>query len=174
MDLLRRRRNNRWLQEQLANEALTIQRMESLLALNHMGDQPQASIIARVVEDATRLTESTIGYLAMLNEDESVMTMKYWSESVHAACKMVDKPFVYPVAKLALLAESVRQRKTIIINDYAAPNPKKGCTPEGHIPITRYMSIPVFDGAKIVALAGVGNKQLGIQRRRSAAIAAPL
>ena len=52
----------------------------------------------------------------------------------------------------------MRQRKPIITNDYAAPNPHKRGTPEGHVPVTRHMNIPVFDGRRIVAVAGVGNK----------------
>jgi PAS domain S-box-containing protein len=46
----------------------------------------------------------------------------------------------------------------VITNDYAAPNPlKKGC-PEGHVEIRRHMNVPILDGGRIVAVAGVGNK----------------
>jgi len=52
----------------------------------------------------------------------------------------------------------VRRRKAAITNDYAAPSPYKKGIPEGHVPVTRHMNIPVFDGDRIVAVAGVGNK----------------
>ena len=83
-------------------QTLAIQRMESLLALNHIGDQPLNAIVEKVVEDAIRVTQSEIGYLAVLNEDESVLTMQYWSKSAHASCKTVEKPIVYPVEKTGL------------------------------------------------------------------------
>jgi signal transduction histidine kinase/HPt (histidine-containing phosphotransfer) domain-containing protein/ActR/RegA family two-component response regulator len=139
-------------------QALAMQRMESLLALNRMGDQPLDKIIEKVVEDAIRVTRSQIGYLAVLNEDESVLTMQYWSKSAHACCAVVDKPIVYPVEQTGLWGEAVRQRKPIITNDYAAPHPWKRGVPEGHVPIVRHMNIPVLNGTRIVAVAGVGNK----------------
>ena len=139
--------------------ALTVQRMESLLALSQMSDPSPDAFIAKVIEDAIRLTRSEIGYLAVLNEDESIMTMQYWSRSAHASCKMVDKPIVYPVEKTGLWGEAVRQRKPVVTNDYSAPNPHKRGTPEGHVPVKRHMNIPVFHGQRIVAVAGVGNKR---------------
>ena len=141
-----------------AEQTLTTQRMESLLALNHMTDRTMEEIVAAVIEEAIRLTRSEIGYLAHVNEDESVLTMRYWSKSAHAACKIIDKPLIYPVEATGLWGEAVRQRKPIITNDYAAPSPHKRGTPDGHVPITRHMNIPVFDGRRIVAVAGVGNK----------------
>jgi PAS domain S-box-containing protein len=138
--------------------ALEKQRMESLLTLSLMGQKPDPEIIAEAIEDAIRLTGSTIGYLATLNEDESVMTMQYWSKSAHESCKTVDKPIVYPVEKTGLWGEAVRQRKPIVTNDYAADSPFKHGIPDGHVPLVRHMNIPVFDGDHIVAVAGVGNK----------------
>jgi PAS domain S-box-containing protein len=143
-----------------AENALVLesQRMESLLALSQMSQKADAGIISEVVEDAIRLTGSTIGYLATLNDDESVMTMKYWSKSAHVSCSIIDKPIVYDVEKTGLWGEAVRQRTSVITNDYTADSPFKRGTPKGHVPLVRHMNIPVFDGDHIVAVAGVGNK----------------
>jgi GAF domain-containing protein len=74
-------------------------------------------------------------------------------------CAIIDKPIVYPVASTGLWGEAVRQRRPVITNDYAATNPlKKGC-PQGHVLVKRHMNIPVFDGTRIVIVAGVGNKK---------------
>ncbi|MCK9579297.1 MAG: PAS domain S-box protein [Methanoregula sp.] len=145
-----------------AEDALALEklRMESLLSLSLMGQEADPEIIAEVVEDAIRLTGSTIGYLATLNEDESVMTMQYWSKSAHESCNIIDKPLVYPVEKTGLWGEAVRQRKPTVTNDYAADSPFKHGTPDGHVPLVRHMNIPVFDGDHIVAIAGVGNKNV--------------
>ncbi len=141
-----------------AERALDAQRMESLLALNRMSDQPIADIMAFAVEETIRLTDSKIGYLATLNEDETILTMQYWSKAAHASCAVVDRPIIYPLEKTGLWGEAVRERKPVITNDYSASNLKKRGTPEGHVPITRHMNIPVFDRGRIVAVAGVGNK----------------
>ena len=116
------------------------------------------SIIARAVEDAIRVTQSEIGYLAILNDDESVLTMQYWSKAAHASCKAADKPIMYPLEKTGLWGEAVRHPTDHHQRLQCAAPHKRG-TPEGHVPITRHMNIPVFSGERIVAIAGVGNKQ---------------
>jgi light-regulated signal transduction histidine kinase (bacteriophytochrome) len=65
---------------------------------------------------------------------------------------------VYPVVSTGLWGEAVRQRQPVFTNDYQAPNPLKRGYPEGHVHVGRHMNIPVFDGERIVAVAGVGNK----------------
>jgi len=57
------------------------------------------------------------------------------------------------------LTEPIGQRKPIIINDFSAPDARKKGFPDGHVQVFRYMNIPIFDGNRIVILAGVGNKE---------------
>ena len=98
-------------------------RLEALLRLNQMTDAPLKEITDFALEEAVRLTQSEIGYLAFLNEDESVLTMHSWSKSAMAECQIIDKPIVYQVAATGLWGEAVRQRRPVITNDYPAPNP---------------------------------------------------
>lgn len=142
-------------------EALRLEeaRLETLLRLSQMTGASQQELADFSLEEAVRLTNSQIGYLAFMNEDETVLTMYSWSKAAMQQCAMTDKPLVYPVTTAGLWGEAVRQRKPIITNDYAEPNPLKKGTPAGHVPIRRHMNIPVFDGDRIVAVAGVGNKE---------------
>jgi PAS domain S-box-containing protein len=133
-------------------------RMDALLALYRYSDSSMEEFSAALVENAILMTQSKIGYLGLLNEDESVITMQYWSKTAHSACNVVDKPIVYKVKDTGLWGEAVRQRKPVITNDYAAPNQQKRGIPDGHVPIVRHVNIPVFDGEKIVAVIGMGNK----------------
>ena len=84
--------------------------------------------------------------------------MYAWSKTAMEECRISDKPIIYPVETTGLWGEAVRQRRPITTNDYQAPNPWKKSYPEGHVHITRHMNIPVFDGERIVLVAGVGNK----------------
>jgi GAF domain-containing protein/anti-anti-sigma regulatory factor len=133
-------------------------RTEVLLKLNQMSGATMQELTDFALEEAVRLTRSTIGYLAFMSEDEKVLTMHSWSKSAMNECSMIDKPIVYPIEKTGLWGEAVRQRKPVTTNDYPAPNPLKKGHPEGHVKVTRHMNIPVFDGDRIVAVAGVGNK----------------
>jgi len=138
---------------------LNFERSVTLLKLNQMADTALQVIMNFGFEEAVRLTKSKIGYLGLMNADETVMNVRVWSRSVMAECSVADSTLPFPLANAGLWAEVVRQRRPIITNDYSAPNPwKKGC-PEGHIKITRHMSVPIFVGQRITLIAGVGNKE---------------
>ena len=120
-----------------AEQALELERarLEALLKLSQMTQATLQEITDFALEEAVRLTQSKIGYLAFMNEDESVLTMHSWSKTAMAQCAMIDKPIVYPVETTGLWGEAVRQRQPVITNDYAAPNPLKKGYPEGHVPV---------------------------------------
>ncbi len=139
---------------------LNAQRMEALLKLNQMTNATLDEITNYAYEAAVRLTQSKLGYLAFMNEDETVLTMQLWSREAMAECKVPGIPKIYPVETTGLWGEAVRQRRPIITNDYAAANPWKKGLPEGHVRLTRHMNLPVIVGGKIVLVAGVGNKEV--------------
>lgn len=133
-------------------------RLGALMKLNQMTDEPLQKVTEFALEEGVRLTDSRIGFLAFVNEDETEVTVHNWSETAMDECAVRGKPLVFPIETAGLWGEPIRRRKPIIINDYSLPNPKKKGYPEGHVHIERYMSIPVFDDMRIVAVAGVGNK----------------
>jgi len=134
-------------------------RLEAVWQLSQMTKASLKEIVDFALEEGVRLTKSQIGYLAFVNEDETVLTMHSWSRTAMAQCAIIDKPLIYPLETTGLWGEAVRQRRPIITNDYAALNPYKKGYPEGHVEVSRHMNIPVFDGDRIVAVAGVGNKE---------------
>ncbi|MDG6245064.1 MAG: GAF domain-containing protein [Methanolobus sp.] len=134
------------------------ERLEALVKLNSMAGASLSEITDFAREEAVRLTESTLGYLAFMNADETELIMHSWSESAMKECGIKYKHFVYPIKTTGLWGEAVRQRRPIITNDYSVPNPSKKGYPEDHVKLTRHMNIPIIDGDHIVAVAGVGNK----------------
>ncbi|MDL1988475.1 MAG: response regulator, partial [Deltaproteobacteria bacterium] len=74
-------------------------------------------------------------------------------------CNISDKPLTYPMETMGLWGEAVRQRKAIITNNYSVPNPFKKGLPKGHIKIIRHMNVPLFEGNRIIIVAGLGNKE---------------
>ncbi|WP_292485636.1 MEDS domain-containing protein [Methanohalobium sp.] len=144
-----------------AEETLQLEesRLETLLKLNYMTGASLQEITDFAREEAVRLTNSKLGYLAFLNYDESILIMHSWSEGAMKECKVENKPFVYPVKTTGLWGEAVRQRKPIITNNYTEPSSLKKGYPEGHVGLKRHMNVPIFDGEHIVLVAGVGNKE---------------
>jgi len=104
------------------------------------------------------LTESTFGYIYHYSEEKQQFVLNSWSKGVMDACQVIEPQSVYKLEMTGVWGDVVRQRKSIIINDYQAPNPRKKGFPEGHVPLANFMSIPVFEDGKIVAVAGVANK----------------
>ncbi len=144
-----------------AEEALRLDesRLEALLKITQLTDISLRGIADFVQEEAVRLTQSKMGYLAFLNDEGTILTVYSWSKNMMEDCKVKDMKLEYPIESTGLWGEPIRQKRAIIINDFEAPNKLKRGYPEGHIKLTRYMSIPIFDGRRVVGAAGVANKQ---------------
>ncbi len=152
-------------QREQAEQALRLEqsRLAALLQLQQMSAAPLQEVTNFTLEEAVRLTRSELGYLAFLNEDESVLTMHAWSKTAMRQCAIQEKPLVYPIETTGLWGEAVRQRQPVFTNDYPAPSPLKKGYPAGHVHVQRHMNVPVFEGERIVAVIGVGNKELAYE-----------
>jgi two-component system, sensor histidine kinase and response regulator len=134
-------------------------RLEALIRLNNLSDKPLEELTDYALEEAVKLTGSKFGYLAFMNDDESIIQLHSWSSEVMNMCKVKDSYHQFIVKNTGLLGEPIRRRKPVITNDYAAENSLKHGFPEGHVPIGRHMSVPIFENDRIVILAGVANKE---------------
>ncbi len=123
-----------------------------------MTEASERKICDYVLERMSELSESRIGLLGYISSDEQEMQTHNWSNGVMAECAIHEKPKSFPISEAGLWGEPVRERKTVIINRYAEPHPAKWGYPDGHVRISRFMAVPVFDGGKIVAVAAVANK----------------
>jgi signal transduction histidine kinase len=133
-------------------------RQATLLKLYEMQTLPIKEVYDFVLESSLPLTLSAIGFMGFINEDESQMTIHAWSKGVMEQCRVHNNPMVFNIAESGVWGEAIRQRRPVIINDYMGLELKKGI-PEGHVAISRFMAVPLFDKEKIVAMAAVGNKK---------------
>jgi PAS domain S-box-containing protein len=137
---------------------LNEQRLEALRGLDRMYDAPLKAITDYALSCAISMTGSEHGYFAFLDPEERTLTMQSWSDRAMAVCRVENPQNTYILSETGLWGEPVRQRHRVILNDYAAPSPLKKGTPPGHPAIRRFLSVPVFEGERIVAVAGVINK----------------
>lgn len=135
---------------------LNHERLQSLLTLNQLDDPSEALLINFALEEVVRLTESEIGYFHLVNPSEKTLQLSTWSDATLEHCT-ADSSHEYPLAQAGVWADSVRQRRPVVHNDYPKLTDKKGL-PEGHTHIVRHATVPVFDDDVIVAVVGVGNK----------------
>lgn len=133
-------------------------RLEALLHLHLMIRESESDIMTYALEEAVRLTQSENGYIAYLNEDETILTMRAWSDTAMKDCQVRNRVLVYPVDSTGLWGEPVRTRRPVITNDYNQEFHLTKGIPEGHIRLIRHLGVPIMDGDRIVAVVGVANK----------------
>ena len=147
-------------QKKLAEETLRQEKIrnEALLHLYQLSDKPLEELADYFLTAALKITQSQIGFLGFINEDESTMTIYAWSKEAQENCQIQDQPQEFSIANSGLWAEALRQRKPFILNDYHDDHPHKKGYPEGHLPIDNFMGVPLNDGERIVMLVGLSNK----------------
>lgn len=138
----------------LQNEA----RLRSLVNIFQHRAEDVQGFLDYALSEAIQLTGSKIGYIYFYNEEKNEFTLNTWSNDVMNVCSVIEPETVYQLEKTGIWGEAVRQRKEIVVNDFMAPHPHKKGLPEGHAPLFRYMSIPVFSNNQIVAVLGLANK----------------
>ncbi len=134
-------------------------RLEALLELNQMAECSIKEITDFALEEAVRLTNSKIGYLALLNQDETLAALHSLSKNVIGKCEVHNNANEFPIERYGLLNEAVRERQPVITNDCRTLGSERTGLPESHLTLVRHMNLPVFDGKRIVAVAGVANKE---------------
>ena len=139
--------------------ALTEARLETLVRLGQMQDAALEEITDFVLEESVRLTGSEVGFIALVHEGELDITLASWSAETKRLCALPLRQQEFKLSGMGFWGEAIRQRRPTVVNDFEAPNPLKRGYPKGHVPLRRYAGVPVFDGSRIVALLGVGNKQ---------------
>ena len=134
-------------------------RLAALLKLNEMAEATIKEIADFVCEELVRLTQSSIGFLGFMNDDDSVMILHAYSKSVMEKCTVADQLLHFPISKAGIWGEVIRKKEPMIVNDYSLPNPYKKGYPEGHVSLLRFVTVPVMNSKRVIAVATVGNKE---------------
>jgi len=134
-------------------------RLESLLKISNKEFESIQQLLDYALDECIKLTSSRIGYIYFYDEQKRQFTLNSWSREVMNDCSVVEQQSVYQLESTGIWGEAVRQRRPIILNDYAAPHPLKKGYPPGHSPLRRFLTIPVMHEGEIVAVIGVANKQ---------------
>ena len=133
-------------------------RLAGLLRISQYQAASIQDLLDYALDEAIALTGSKIGYIYFYDEATEQFTLNTWSKDVMKECTIADPPTVYQLEKTGLWGEAVRQAMLIMVNDFQAPQPLKKGYPQGHAHLDKYLTIPVFNDGKIVAVVGVANK----------------
>ncbi|MET0065294.1 MAG: EAL domain-containing protein [Candidatus Thiodiazotropha sp.] len=116
------------------------------------------TLLRTALDTAEEMTDSQIGYFHFVEKDQESVTLQTWStRTLREMCYLKGEGLHYPISEAGVWVDCVKVREPVIHNDYEALVHKKGL-PEGHAPVVRELTVPIFRGQKIVAVIGVGNK----------------
>ena len=133
-------------------------RLRSVLKITQHRPESLRELLDGALEEAIALSDSKLGYIYYYSEEKKEFTLHAWSRDVMEQCNIPNSSTVYRLEETGLWGEAVRQRRPIVVNDFLAPNLLKKGYPEGHSPLFRYMTLPVFSKGEVVAVVGMANK----------------
>jgi PAS domain S-box-containing protein len=129
--------------------------VEALLRLNDMAEQPTQVIIDFVLQNATELSNSASGYFVLLNENQTAATMYTWPNTpAELKCAEASPDSVRTDGGWS---KAVRARCPVIVNEEIPPGRPDECVPQEPATL-RHMDVPIFDGERMVAVAGLRNQ----------------
>ncbi|MEI7637131.1 MAG: PAS domain S-box protein [Syntrophus sp. (in: bacteria)] len=115
-------------------------------------------LLQKSLDEIGALTGSPIGFYHFVEADEKTLSLQAWSTRTEREfCLAAGKGLHYGIEQAGVWVDSIRERKPVIHNDYAALPHRKGLPP-GHAAVIRELTMPIFRGGKIVAILGIGNK----------------
>lgn len=132
---------------------------ESRLHLLHYSENHTLEeLLEETLNVTEKITESKIGFYHFVEDDQVTIHLKNWSTNTKATyCKADAAEMKYKLKDAGVWTDCIKQRKTVIHNDYLSLPHRKGL-PVGHAEVLREMVVPVIKGEKITAILGVGNK----------------
>ncbi len=115
---------------------------------------PDEEMYAKVLAIVLETLQSKFGVFGYLNEKGDLivptMTRTIWDK-----CQVPDKRFIFPRETWSDSSwpRAIREKRTICLNEIS------NRTPEGHIPITHHISLPIIHQGGVVGLLQVANKE---------------
>jgi PAS domain S-box-containing protein len=113
---------------------------------------PDDEMYAKVLDIVLEAMQSKLGIFGYIDEQGSLvcpsMTRDIWDQ-----CRIPDKDIIFPREQWGgIWGRAMLEKKTLYSN-------KKFKVPEGHIPITRSLNVPIIHQKEVIGIFSVGNKE---------------
>jgi PAS domain S-box-containing protein len=135
------------------------ERLERLVDILQHPAKTAQEFLDFALAQAIALTESAIGYIYRYDEPRWEFVLNSWSKGVMDACTVMNPSTRYELDKTGIWGDAVRERRSIVVNDFEAPDSRRKGYPRGHVPLRRFMTVPVFRDGTIVGVVGLANKE---------------
>ncbi len=144
-----------------ANEALswksTVNESLTSLARSLLSNASLEETSLMVLDHTMKLTESPYGYVGYIDPKTGYLVCPTLTREVWNECRVTQKSYIFD--KFAgLWGWVLKKRKPIVCNDPAL-DPRSSGAPPGHIPINRFISVPVVSGEELVGQIAFANSR---------------
>lgn len=146
----------------IINDITERKRLESLMAfrlrLYQMSETAtEAELLRATLNEAERLTDSTIGFCHVLSGPFSPDMQRVWStNTMQHECRMDTDQGDMGVRMAGIWQEALRDGKALIHNDFKSLNRNRPL-PHGHSDVQRELVVPHMEGTTVTAIFGIGN-----------------
>ncbi len=132
-------------------------RLESFLRISQFKSETTKELLDFTLEQTLKLTESKIGYIFYINDETNDVKLSALSCDTMDENEVIEAITEYGVERSGLLADAIKQRKTVVVNNYKAQYDDDELTHCNFI-VENFITIPIIYGEDIVALVGFANK----------------
>jgi diguanylate cyclase (GGDEF)-like protein/PAS domain S-box-containing protein len=115
-------------------------------------------VMQKALDEIEGLTTSQVAFFHLMDPKINMPSIQVWStRTKDEFCQLVTDNDHQTINNAGLWAECVRQKKTVIHNDFASLLDRKSM-PMGHTILTRELVAPLVQEDRVVSVLGIGNK----------------
>ena len=138
---------------------LHLNRIRMLLELHDNSLQSNSSIMEFALQAMQKITGGKMAFLGKPVSDLDNIRIISSSKEFADVCRSDDQNFLLPVYENGILAEVISQRKPYINNHCRSDLAKERGFLRSHLDLSNFLAVPIFDGDRIVLIAGMANKE---------------
>ena len=129
-----------------------------LRMLQMAGSSSIDDLLRTALEEAERLTESSLGFLFFVADDQATLSLQVCTTSgMEKSCIAEKKGENPPIGKEGVWYDIIQGQRVVMHNNGATFSHCSGM-PEDHAEVRRELLIPIIRNDRVEAIIGVGNK----------------
>lgn len=129
-----------------------------LRLLNMAETDSLEEMLRATLDEAERLTQSTIGFCHFIGDDRLIPSLQIASTHIERKMHWKEREEPHPnLIGAEFWDEAIREKRAVIQNDYNSVMDQK-IRPDGHPALLRTLVVPILRGDEVMAVLGVGNK----------------
>ncbi|MFO8033072.1 MAG: response regulator [Desulfohalobiaceae bacterium] len=138
-------------QQQLVEAKLRIV-AQRLISTSYIGDLSEM-----VLSAGKELTGSCYGYVGSIDSTSGNLVAHTFTRTIWETCQVQDKDFVFD--QFRGLFGWVLNNKSPLVSNNPSQDPRSSGVPQGHIPISNFLSVPVELQGKLVGQIALANSE---------------